>query len=51
MSMFAVYADSFSTDDPLQGLKLGERPEPEVPDGWHAVYNGDEEGTLVHVRP
>jgi NADPH:quinone reductase-like Zn-dependent oxidoreductase len=35
--MFAVSAQSFSTDDPLSGLVLGERPEPEVPDGWTTV--------------
>ena len=35
--MFAVYADSFSTEDPLSGLVLGERPDPEVPDGWTTV--------------
>lgn len=35
--MFAVYAEKFSTDDPLSGLVLGERPEPEVPDGWAKV--------------
>ena len=35
--MFAAYADSFSADDPLAGLWLGERPEPEVPDGWTTV--------------
>lgn len=35
--MFAVYADSFSSDDPLAGLVVGERPEPEVPDGWTTV--------------
>ncbi|MGH3348671.1 MAG: zinc-binding dehydrogenase [Nocardioides sp.] len=35
--MFAVYAESFSTDDPLAGLVVGERPEPEVPDGWTTV--------------
>jgi NADPH:quinone reductase-like Zn-dependent oxidoreductase len=35
--MFAVYAESFSADDPLSGLVLGERPEPEVPDGWTTV--------------
>jgi len=35
--MFAVYADSFSADDPLSGLVLGERPEPEVPEGWTTV--------------
>jgi NADPH:quinone reductase-like Zn-dependent oxidoreductase len=35
--MFAVYADSFSSDDPLSGLVVGERPDPEVPDGWTTV--------------
>ena len=35
--MFAVYADSVSPDDPLAGLVVGERPEPEPPDGWVAV--------------
>jgi NADPH:quinone reductase-like Zn-dependent oxidoreductase len=35
--MFAVYAESFSSDDPLNGLVVGERPEPEVPDGWTTV--------------
>jgi NADPH:quinone reductase-like Zn-dependent oxidoreductase len=37
MGMFAVYAEMFSADDPLAGLVLGERPEPEVPDGWARV--------------
>jgi NADPH:quinone reductase-like Zn-dependent oxidoreductase len=35
--MFAVYADRFSKDDPLDALQVGERPEPEVPDGWTTV--------------
>jgi NADPH:quinone reductase-like Zn-dependent oxidoreductase len=35
--MFAVYAESFSTDSPLDGLVVGERPEPTVPDGWTTV--------------
>jgi NADPH:quinone reductase-like Zn-dependent oxidoreductase len=35
--MFAVYAEKFSTDDPLSGLVVGERPEPEVPAGWAKV--------------
>src|ERR1700759_4874045 len=35
--MFAVYADSFSDDEPLTGLQLGERPDPDVPDGWTTV--------------
>src|SRR3954451_15653862 len=35
--MFAVYAEKFSTDDPLSALVVGERPGPEVPDGWVRV--------------
>jgi len=35
--MFAVYAESFSHDDPLAGLVVGERPDPAVPDGWTTV--------------
>ena len=35
--MFAVYADSFSPDDPLSALRIGERPDPVVPDGWTTV--------------
>lgn len=35
--MFAVYAESFSKQDPLSGLVVGERPDPEVPDGWTTV--------------
>ena len=35
--MFAVYAEKFATDDPLSGLVVGERPDPEVPDGWAKV--------------
>jgi NADPH:quinone reductase-like Zn-dependent oxidoreductase len=35
--MLAVYADRFSKDDPLSALQVGERPDPEVPDGWTTV--------------
>jgi NADPH:quinone reductase-like Zn-dependent oxidoreductase len=35
--MFAVYAESFSSDDPLSGLVVGERPDPVAPDGWATV--------------
>ncbi len=35
--MFAVYAESFSNDDPLSGLVVGERPDPVAPEGWSAV--------------
>ena len=33
-TMFAVYAESTSNDDPLSGLVVGERPEPDAPDDW-----------------
>ncbi len=35
--MFSVYAEKFSSDDPLSGLVLGERPDPVAPDGWTTV--------------
>lgn len=35
--MFAVYAAEPSPDDPLAALRVSERPQPEVPDGWVAV--------------
>ncbi|HVH21598.1 MAG TPA: zinc-binding dehydrogenase [Pseudonocardia sp.] len=35
--MFAVYAAEPSPDDPLASLTVGERPTPEVSDGWVAV--------------
>jgi len=35
--MFAVYAEKFSSADPLSGLVVGERPDPVVPDGWAKV--------------
>ncbi|WP_216216189.1 quinone oxidoreductase family protein [Amycolatopsis aidingensis] len=35
--MFAVYAKEPNPDDPLASLTVGERPEPETPDGWVKV--------------
>jgi NADPH:quinone reductase-like Zn-dependent oxidoreductase len=35
--MFAVYAAEPNADAPLDSLTVGERPAPEVPDGWVAV--------------
>lgn len=35
--MFAVYAAEPNPDSPLDALRVGERPEPETPDGWVAV--------------
>ncbi len=35
--MFAVYAAKPNADAPLDPLTVGERPTPEVPDGWVAV--------------
>jgi NADPH:quinone reductase-like Zn-dependent oxidoreductase len=38
--MRAVYCESLNPDEPLNGLVIGERPDPEPPEGW----------TRVHVR-
>lgn len=35
--MLAAYANSINFEDPLAGLVVGERPEPEVPAGWTTV--------------
>src|SRR5579875_2726915 len=35
--MRAVYATGFDRENPLNGLELGERPEPEAPEGWATV--------------
>lgn len=35
--MLAAYAARLDRDDPLSGLEVGERPEPEPPDGWTTV--------------
>jgi NADPH:quinone reductase-like Zn-dependent oxidoreductase len=35
--MFAVTADRIDAADPLAGLGLGDRPDPEPPDGWTTV--------------
>lgn len=35
--MLAVTAARFDRDDPLSALEVGERPEPEVPEGWVVV--------------
>jgi NADPH:quinone reductase-like Zn-dependent oxidoreductase len=35
--MLAVYASDIDPEDPLRGLTIGERPDPEVPGGWTTV--------------
>src|SRR5690625_3462466 len=35
--MFAAFASSIDADDPLTGLTLGDRPEPDPVDGWTTV--------------
>jgi NADPH:quinone reductase-like Zn-dependent oxidoreductase len=35
--MFAAYAARIDKEKPLDGLELGDRPEPKVPPGWTAV--------------
>ena len=35
--MLAAYASTINPDDPLSGLVVGDRPDPEPPDGWTTV--------------
>src|SRR5207302_7426095 len=35
--MLAVFAAEIDRDDPLRGLRIDERPDPEVADGWTTV--------------
>jgi NADPH:quinone reductase-like Zn-dependent oxidoreductase len=35
--MLAVYASAIDRDDPLSGLRIDDRPEPDVPDGWTTI--------------
>jgi NADPH:quinone reductase-like Zn-dependent oxidoreductase len=35
--MRAVFATGFDREDPLRGLEIGERPDPEPQDGWTSV--------------
>jgi NADPH:quinone reductase-like Zn-dependent oxidoreductase len=35
--MLAVFASGLDREDPLQGLVIDDRPEPDVPDGWTTV--------------
>ncbi len=35
--MFAVYAAEPDQENPLDALRVGERPDPDIPDGWVAV--------------
>jgi NADPH:quinone reductase-like Zn-dependent oxidoreductase len=35
--MLAVFASAINRDDPLKGLSVDERPEPETPEGWTTV--------------
>jgi NADPH:quinone reductase-like Zn-dependent oxidoreductase len=35
--MLAAYVDSLNPDDPMAGLVVGDRPEPEAPEGWATV--------------
>jgi NADPH:quinone reductase-like Zn-dependent oxidoreductase len=36
-AMLAVYASAIDPKEPLNGLEIGDRPDPEVPDGWTTV--------------
>src|SRR6476620_3102717 len=35
--MLAVFAAAQNSDDPLTGLRIDDRPDPEPPDGWTTV--------------
>ncbi len=35
--MLAVYAESFDPDNPLNGLRVEQRPDPEPPQGWTRI--------------
>src|SRR3954447_6790699 len=35
--MLAAYAARFDADDPLAALEVGDRPDPEAPDGWTTI--------------
>src|SRR5689334_24267944 len=35
--MLAAYAETINPDSPLDGLVVGDRPDPEVPEGWTTV--------------
>jgi NADPH:quinone reductase-like Zn-dependent oxidoreductase len=35
--VLAAFAAAINRDDPLAGLRIGERPDPEAPDGWTVV--------------
>ncbi|MFC6162077.1 zinc-binding dehydrogenase [Kribbella jiaozuonensis] len=35
--MLAAYASKFDADNPIAALEVGERPEPEVPEGWVTI--------------
>ena len=35
--MFAAYATHADLDDPLSALRIGEQPEPDIPEGWVRV--------------
>ena len=35
--MLAVYASAIDREDPLSGLRIDDRPDPDVPDGWTTI--------------
>jgi NADPH:quinone reductase-like Zn-dependent oxidoreductase len=37
VGVLAAYASAINPDDPLSGLVVGDRPDPETPDGWTTV--------------
>ena len=53
--MFAVYATHAAPDDPLAALRIGEQPDPDIPEGWvrvkisHASLNRHDIFTLQGI--
>lgn len=53
--MFAVYATHAAPDDPLAALRIGEQPDPNIPEGWvrvkisHASLNRHDIFTLQGI--
>src|SRR5665213_2452444 len=51
-ALFAAYATHADLDDPLSALRIGEQPEPDIPEGWvrgkvsHASLNRHDLFTL-----
>ena len=45
--MLAAFATAPNPSDPLAALEVGERPDPEAPDGWTTVRSGPRASTTT----